>query len=174
MADFKYATIQGDGDVRRVLLQNELNAPISRVWDAVTTVDQIQHWWSDWRAGGVIEPHEGGIVKLADGSWINGKVKVWQPPYIFEFTWHETISAETDWFEQHTRSLLRIDLVAIAANKTLLNLIQFAPVNCVVGGTAGWHEFAGERLDSYIENGKVEDDPNRFAQLKTLYERDLE
>jgi len=60
MTEFKYASIQGDGDVRRVALQNELNAPISRVWEAVTTVDQIQHWWPDWRPGGVIEPNEGG------------------------------------------------------------------------------------------------------------------
>jgi len=169
MSEHKFALIQGDHSVRRIALQNELNANIETAWQAVTQVEQIQQWWPDWRPGGTIEPREGGRITLDDGSWINGIVKVWQPPHIFEFTWHESMDSAADWFEQDTRSLLRIDLVKTGEEKMLLNLIQFAPEGSVIGGTAGWHHFAGERLSSYIDRGMVEDDPNRFTQLKLLY-----
>jgi uncharacterized protein YndB with AHSA1/START domain len=166
----QYASIQGNGAVRRIALANELNAPLDTVWRAITNVDQIQHWWPDWRPGGIIEQSEGGIVRLGDGSWIDGIVKVWRPPHIFEFTWHETIEGDPEWLETYTNSLLRIDLVQLAGSKTLLNLIQFAPETSVVGGTAGWHYFAGERLASFLREGEVIDDPERFSQLKQLYE----
>jgi len=170
MSEHRYALIQGCDSVRRIALQNELNAPIEEIWQAVTQVERIQKWWPDWRPGGVVEPREGGRIKLDDGSWINGVVKVWQPPHIFEFTWHESIDSGVDWFEQYTRSLLRIDLVSIGESKTLLNLVQFAPEGSVIGGTAGWHHFVGERLTGYIDRGTLEDDPKRFAQLKLLYD----
>lgn len=166
----KYASIEGNGAVRRIALSNNLNAPLERVWHAITTVDQIQHWWPDWRPGGVIEPHEGGTVRLGDGSWIDGIVKVWRPPHIFEFTWHETIEGDPEWLEAITNSLLRIDLVELTDSTTLLNLIQFAAESSVVGGTAGWHHFAGERLTSFLKDGEVSDDLGRFGQLQELYE----
>ena len=74
-----------------------------------------------------------------------------------------------DWFEDKTKSLLRIDLVENADKQTLLRLIQFAPANNAVGGTAGWHHFAGERLKSFLETGEVVDNPDRFDELKALY-----
>jgi hypothetical protein len=39
----------------------------------------------------------------------------------------------------------------------------------VIGGTAGWHHFAGERLKSLLEDGEVNDTSGRFEQLVKLY-----
>jgi uncharacterized protein YndB with AHSA1/START domain len=167
--EHRYAEIQGDCVVRRVALSNTLNAPIETVWQAITNVEQIQHWWPDWRPGGVIDKAEGGTVRLGDGSWIDGIVKVWRPPHIFEFTWQEHPDETPDWFEARTSSLLRIDLVELSNSQTLLNLIQFAPEQSAVGGTAGWHHFAGERLKCLLETGMVEDTSGRFDVLVKLY-----
>lgn len=43
----KYAEILGTGPVKRIALTNELNAPIEKVWSAITVVEQMQHWWPD-------------------------------------------------------------------------------------------------------------------------------
>lgn len=169
MIEHRYAEIQGDGAIRRIALSNTLNAPLETVWQAITEVEQIQHWWPDWRPGGVIDKVEGGVVRLGDGSWIDGLIKVWRPPHIFEFTWHEQLDDRPDWFEACTNSMLRIDLVELSGSQTLLNLIQFTPESSAVGGTAGWHQFAGERLKSLLETGKVEDTSGRFEELVKFY-----
>ena len=149
-----------------------MSAPIDTVWDAITDVAKVRHWWPDWRPGGVIEHFEGGRIVLGDGSWIDGTIKVWSPPHILEFSWHERLAdpADVDWFEGKTKSLLRMDLVGTSPSTTLLNLVQFSPADCAVGGTAGWHHFAGERLRSFLADGRVGEDPDRFSELKLLYE----
>ena len=60
MAEPRLATLSGTGAVRRVELRVELDAPIRTVWDAITRVEHLAHWWRDWRPGGLVEPREGG------------------------------------------------------------------------------------------------------------------
>ena len=165
----RYAQIQGEGTVRRVSLTNTINAPLAVVWEAITTLEQVQLWWPDWQPGGIIEPAEGGTIRLGDGSWIDGLIKVWRPPHILEFTWQEQPTNNPDWYEAATCSLLRIDLVELGAAKTGLNLVQFMPAASAPGGAAGWHHFAGERLKSLLETGKVEDTAGRIEELLKLY-----
>jgi len=165
----KYAEIQGEGAVARVALTNTFAASLASVWEAITTLEQIQQWWPDWQPGGIIEPMEGGTIRLGDGSWIDGQIKTWRPPHILEFTWQEQPAGDPDWYEAATCSLLRIDLVELGAAKTGLNLIQFMPAASAVGGAAGWHHFAGERLQSLLETGQVEDTAGRFEELVELY-----
>lgn len=172
MTSHKFSKIQGQGEVRRISLKNELKAPILRVWDTITEVRHLKSWWPDWKPGGTIEKCEGGTIKLGDGSWIDGTIKVWRPPHIFEFVWQENIMEESQWYEKNTQNLLRIDLVEVDKNTTLLHLIQFAPKDSVIGGAAGWHHFAGERLPKYLENIELLDDEQRFYQIKLLYEGD--
>lgn len=171
MDEHRYATLEGAGSLRRIALENELGAPVDTVWNAITDVELVKQWWPDWQPGGTIEKREGGRIILGDGSWIDGTIKVWSPPHILEFTWHEHLQSPdaVDWFEPKTRSLLRIDLVSTGDSTTLLNLVQFQPADSAVGGTAGWHHFAGERLKSLLEDGRVIDRPDRFAELKLLY-----
>ncbi|MEM9624250.1 MAG: SRPBCC domain-containing protein [Pseudomonadota bacterium] len=172
MDTHKFAQIQGGGPVRRIALQNTLAHGLAEVWEVLTEVKHVQHWWPDWQPGGVIEPREGGRICLGEGAWIHGTIKVWRPPHILEFTWQEHLGHAPDWLETHTNSILRIDLVAQSASTTLLNLVQFAPADSAVGGAAGWHHFAGERLTAYLRDGRVRDDPGRFEQLRQLYAAD--
>ncbi|MEM7099709.1 MAG: SRPBCC domain-containing protein [Pseudomonadota bacterium] len=169
----KFATIEGNGKVRRVSLTNTLDAPIRIVWEAITQLEHMVHWWPDWQPGGIIEPKEGGRIKLEDGSWIDGVIKTWSPPHILEFTWNNNSKQDMPWFEPATCSQLRIDLVDLSSAQTRLNLIQFLPEQSTVGGTAGWHHFAGERLSQYLNHGEISEDPGRFQAIKLLYEKDL-
>lgn len=169
MNEHKFAEIEGDGAVRRVVVRNRLKASIDVVWEAITNPDQLQHWWPDWKKGGSIEKREGGRILLGDGSWIDGTIKVWSPPHVFEFTWNDHQDEGSDWFEGKTKSTLRIDLVQVG-DETALTLVQFMPSGSEIGGAAGWHQFAGERLSQLLEGGQVVDDPSRFAALKRLYE----
>lgn len=111
---------------------------------------------------------------MGDGSWIKGAVKVWAPPRLFEFSWHEGLDnpGAVDWFKDQTKSVLRIDLVETGDNQTLLNLLQFSPAQSAVGGATGWHHFAGERLSSYLDTVRCDDNPGRFDEIKKLYEYD--
>jgi len=170
MSEEKHVVILGSGATRRIALERRLRAPIDKVWQAITSVDALKHWWVDWQAGGEIERKEGGRIVLGDGSWINGSVKTWAPPHIFSFTWHESLDdpQNTLGFEEKTKGLLRIDLVEVDADQTVLTLIQFLPAADTVGGAAGWHDF-GEYLASYLKGEKIDYKAERFAELKALY-----
>ena len=146
----KYAQIQGYGPLRRITLSNSLDAPIKTVWEVLTQVDHMAHWWPDWEPGGVVEPTTGGKIKLGDGSWIDGTIKTWAPPYLFEFTWHDQSVAADGSVEAALCSIFRVDLIPLEADKTLLNLVQYLTQDNAVGGTAGWHQFAGYQTRSSI------------------------
>lgn len=170
MSEAKHVTILGHGATRRVSLERHLPAPIEKVWQAITSIEALKHWWVDWQAGGEIEQEEGGRIVLSDGSWIDGFVKVWAPPHVFSFTWHESLQdpQNTIGFDEKTKGLLRIDLIEAAQDRTVLTLVQFLPAADTVGAAAGWHYF-GENLVSCLNGEPINYDTERFEELKALY-----
>jgi uncharacterized protein YndB with AHSA1/START domain len=168
--DALLARITGRGRVRRIELVRDLSAPIERVWCALTELDALREWWPDWRLGGVVEPREGGRIRLGNGDWIDGEIRIWRPPHLFEFSWNDVVPMDhVKNLEPVTRSLVRFDLVENGHQRTMLHLVQFAGADVAVGGAAGWHEFAGERLPVFLASGAVPADPERFAVLHGRY-----
>lgn len=165
----KLAVIEGYGNLFRTTLRTQFTADIQAVWSAITEVDQIKYWWPDWQPGGLLEPHEKGRVVLGDGNWIDGEVKVYAPPHVLAFSWREDDTGG-EWYESQTKSMLTIQLLQITRTETSLILTQYTPEGSVVGGTAGWHYFAGERLKALLENRTYDDRPERFQELVALYE----
>ncbi len=165
----KLAVIEGHGDVCRTTLRTRFHADIQRTWSAITDLDQLKLWWPDWQPGGLLEPFEGGRIVLGDGSWIDGQIKVWAPPHVLAFSWRED-EFGGEWYEPLTKSLLTIQLLQTTPEECELTLTQYAPRGSVIGGTAGWHYFAGERLKSLLENRAYDDRPERFRELVRLYE----
>ncbi len=159
--------IEGSGDIRRINLQLTLAAPIKKVWSALTQPEQIRHWWPDWHPSGILEPREGGRIAIGDGGWLDGRIKVWAPPYILAFSWREE-ELDAPWFEPATKSLLHLQLLE-SDNATQLTLQQYAPLGSVAGGAAGWHNFAATRLPIWVEEDRVDEQPERFNELHTLY-----
>jgi len=134
MSEEQTIDVAGSGQFRRVEVKRTLNAPIQRVWDAVTNSDEVAQWW----APGTIEPREGGMYHLGmdtsdcDGLPLEGTIKVFQPPYVLEYTWNDDyIPAE---------GLVRIDLTELGPDKTLLVLVQSVPQEDIEAVSTGWAE----------------------------------
>ena len=153
-------TVVGQGKYRQIVVKREINAPIERVWRAITSAEEIGHWW----AAGEIDAREGGRIRLgsdeydpAVGPPLNGIVKICVEPYIFEFVWHK---------DYPQAGLVRFDLIELDANRTQVTLIQNVPAKDVVGATAGWYELI-DRLGRYaVTQQPVPAEPGRFAELK--------
>ena len=158
-------TVVGDGQYRQIVVKREINAPILRVWRAITRSEEIGHWW----AAGEIEAREGGRIQLGGQTYdpnlgppLDGEVKVCIEPYLFEFVWHK---------DYPEAGLVRFDLIELAEDRTQVTLIQNVPAKDVVGAAAGWYELV-DRLARYAHTQvPVPEEPGRFDALKQVVER---
>ena len=163
MQKAELATVVGHGKYRQVEVRRQVNAPIENVWHAITIADQVQKWW----APGVIDAIEGGSIKLgrdgddcdSDGPGLDGKIKVFIPPHIFVFTWHD---------DYDDAGLVRFDLVQVGSNITQVTLVQNVPCKDAIAAVAGWHELV-ERLGKYLISGKSVTVPENDARFRALY-----
>ena len=152
------ALITGSGPARRVEVKRSIKAPIERVWRAITSAEEVSSWWQPAE----IESFEGGNVKVffdAGGEpFVNGTVKVFQAPYVLEFTWNDA---------DDKPGLVRFDLVEESDGQTLVTLTQFVPETEITPAAAGWHDIM-DRLVRHIQLGEA--GPSQFSELKELYE----
>jgi uncharacterized protein YndB with AHSA1/START domain len=58
------------------------DAPVEKIWAFLTESGRLPEWYGD----GVIEPHEGGAVRLMGGH-IRGVVTGWRPQKFLAYTW---------------------------------------------------------------------------------------
>jgi uncharacterized protein YndB with AHSA1/START domain len=58
------------------------DAPAEKIWAFLTESGRLPEWYGD----GVIEPHEGGAVRLMGGH-IRGVVTGWRPQKFLAYTW---------------------------------------------------------------------------------------
>jgi len=82
-----------DVDGRPVLrFERRLAASVDRAWRAVTDEDEMAAWFpsrveGERKVGAPLQfPFEGGEAPTFDGE-----VRVWDPPRVFEFTWHHDV-----------------------------------------------------------------------------------
>ena len=168
MKNEELASITGQGRYRRVEVRRVVNAPIEKVWNAITRADGVAQWW----ASGEIDAREGGRVKLGDtdacddaGPGLDGIVKVCLAPHVFEYSWNEAY--------EPAQGLVRFDLVEIDDNTTQVTLVQTILAADIVPAAAGWHEIV-ERLGRYIDSGQtvpIPDNDGRFRELQAVYEK---
>lgn len=164
------AKATGKGRYRRVEVRRIVNAPIERVWSAITNIEELRQWWED----GVLEPREGGRIRLSmdtdecGGLPLDGEIKVFLPPYVFEFTWHEQYDP--------AQGVVRFDLIELDGDRTQVTLTNLVPSDDVVPASAGWHEII-ESLGAYFDSGEavpVPEGESRFRQLEATYEGEVE
>lgn len=148
MEKFATSSVSGTEQYRRIEIKRSLDAPIQRVWNAITDPASIQSWWSP----GTLEPREGGRIALTNGEEqscdsellpLDGRVKVFLPPYVFEFIWHEEYDP--------AEGLVRFDLIEQGPQSTLLTVINIVPFAHEVGASAGWLEIV-DSLSAYIQS----------------------
>lgn len=118
-----------------VRFERRLPGPIEKVWAHLTKPDELPGWYG---AGSVIEPREGGRVRLNDGH-IRGVVTQWRAPVKFAHTWNVFGPGETA--SAYPESYLTIELApdgdAVALTLTHLPVLErFEPQNAM-----GWATF---------------------------------
>ena len=151
------ALVIGNGPARRVEVRRSIKAPIQRVWEAITDANEISSWWQP----ATFEKREGGRVRVfmdAGGDpFVDGIVKVFQPPYLLEFSWNEA---------DDKPGLVRFDLVEESSDQTIVTFTQFVPVSEVIPAAAGWHDIV-DRLASFLQTGAPGE--GRFSELMEIY-----
>ena len=158
-------TIAGHGSVRRVEVRRVVNAPIEKVWSALTDPAELRQWWEC----DVLDAREGGRIKLGvgvdgddcegTGPDQDGTIKVFMPPHIFEFTWND---------DYDDPGLVRFDLVEFANNTTQVTLVQTLSSTDLLAAAAGWHEIV-ERLGVCLDSGELVPVPANAARYRELY-----
>lgn len=143
-----------------------LPGPIERVWAHLTDPARLGGWYD---ASSVIEPREGGAVRLNDGH-IRGVVTQWRPPVKFAHTWNvfgpgESVSAFPE-------SYLTLELAAEEAEValTLIHLPvldRFEPQNAM-----GWATFL-DILDDTVNGRSVQPRRAYMERNAGLYGVDL-
>lgn len=80
-----------------VRVVRQLEHPVDRVWSAVTTEEQLRHWFP---GGAAVEQRVGGLVHFGEnGEGGEGEVLEWDPPRRLAFTWEDgrlTFEFESD------------------------------------------------------------------------------
>jgi uncharacterized protein YndB with AHSA1/START domain len=124
-----------------------LPGPIERVWANLTDPARLSGWYD---AGSVVEPREGGTVRLNDGH-IRGVVTQWRPPVKFAHSWNVFGPGES--VPAYPESYLTLELAMeeadVALTLTHLPVLdRFEPQNAM-----GWATFL-DILDDTV-NGRA-------------------
>ncbi len=152
--------IIADGDRYQVRFERLYQKPIDKVFAALTVPERL----AAWLGAAEIEPRRGGrfVLVFADPPYrMEGEVRVYEPPTLFEFTWPERPAA--------TPSLVRFALTE-AGGGTRLTLTQtFVAKSDLPNVAAGWHEHL-ERLDLAVDGaGATRWNREREAALALEY-----
>ena len=143
-----------------------LPGPIERVWAMLTDPAMLSGWYD---AGSLIEPREGGAVRLNDGH-IRGVVTQWRPPVKFAHSWNVFGPGET--VSVYPESYLTLELAAEEAEValTLIHLPvldRFEPQNAM-----GWATFL-DILDDTVNGRNVGPRRSYMERNAALYGVDL-
>lgn len=150
-------TLRAEAGRRGVCFERRLDAPVERVWEALTSPDRL----SRWLAPGTVEPSVGGEVLLdfGEGGTVTGRVLCWEPPFVLEFEWR---------FSGETESIVRFELSS-DGDGTLLVFDHRALAEAHAAGySAGWHAHLAS-LSDYLEGGDGSWD-ERFGSALPQYQ----
>ncbi|MBI4923893.1 MAG: SRPBCC family protein [Devosia nanyangense] len=113
--------------------------PPETVWSALTEPARL----ADWMGVSHIEPRAGGRIDLMlDGPHPStGRVVVWDPPHVLEFTWSNTHAPD---------STIRYELARDGAGTRLVFTHQRMPYVHSALMLPGWHHLLA-RLESLLE-----------------------
>lgn len=123
-----------------VRFERRLPGDVARVWAHLTEPAKLTAWYGE---EGVIEPREGGAVKLSGGH-IRGVVTQWRPGRRLAYTWNvfgpgntESADAESPYPESYLTFDLEPDGDGVKLTLTHLPVLErFEAQNQM-----GWHTF---------------------------------
>jgi uncharacterized protein YndB with AHSA1/START domain len=112
-----------------------LPGPADRVWAHLTQPDKLKGWFGD---DGLIEPREGGAVRLSGGH-IRGVVTQWKPNRRLAYTWN--VFSPGDEESPYPQSYLTLELEP-AGEQVKLTLFHLPVLERFEAqNKMGWHTF---------------------------------
>jgi uncharacterized protein YndB with AHSA1/START domain len=104
--------------------------PVEKVWSALTDPARL----ADWMGASHVEPFVGGRFDLMTDNehGSTGRVRVWDPPRVLEFSWSNTHS---------TDSVVRCELTPEAGGTRLVFIHQGMPYATSALMLPGWHGY---------------------------------
>lgn len=92
-------TITHEGDTATITFERHLPWPIERVWAALTDPTQRARWFGsttlEARVGGMIDMVSEGPPAPPEMRRMTGRIRVWDPPHVFEHEWNQAITGNT-------------------------------------------------------------------------------
>jgi uncharacterized protein YndB with AHSA1/START domain len=151
-------TDRGEFTPEGIRFERQLPAPPGEIWEAITGPDRLAEWLERTdlarRVGGSVTVH-------FEGSPVTGKVQVWEPPSVLEYTW--VISGEIE-------SVVRFELEPDNGGTRLRLFHRALPADQAAGYAPGWHAYL-DRLAAMIQGKPLPDWESRFVALRPEYQR---
>ena len=134
-----------------VVLERTFNAPVARVWKALTDVDQMREWYFDLKAFKPEVGFEFGFLVEHEGNIYDHRCKITEviPQEKIAYTWryhgHEGDSLVTfELFPEGNKTRLKLTHTGL---DTFLKTAAFARENF----EKGWTQIIGSDLKEFVE-----------------------
>lgn len=141
-------------DPMKIEKRLELNAPIERVWSAITDPDELMQWFPD-RAEVDLQPGGNGFFEWTGHGRDYMRVVLVEPPTHLIWKWmnndgipyDDALATTVDW-----------KLTATAAGGTVLELVEtgFESLKQYEGNVSGWKSELAELVD-YLDKVAVKE-----------------
>jgi uncharacterized protein YndB with AHSA1/START domain len=130
---------------------------IDRVWSALTEPARL----ADWMGVARVEPHVGGRYDLMlDGPHpMTGRILVWEPPHVLEFTFCNTHAPD---------STVRYELTAEGDGARLIFTHKGVPYASSALMLPGWHAFLA-RLGSLLDGAVPPQSKQSWREMQAIY-----
>ncbi|WP_224367583.1 SRPBCC family protein [Hyalangium versicolor] len=159
----RHGTIHRIGEHATITFERRLPYPIAAVWAAITDPSQRQLWFGKT----ALEPRVGGMIEMtADGPpappemrKMTGRIRVWDPPHVFEHEWKQTVVGDTvvryELTEDGEATILRFTHLGLKASHA-------------EGYIPGQHAYL-DRLEAHLGGAGLPVWTERYAEVKSAY-----
>jgi uncharacterized protein YndB with AHSA1/START domain len=150
-------TVEGDKAV--LSFERRLPYPIEAVWSAITDPVHRNRWMGetkiDAREGGVIEMVPTGPPQPPEQKRMTGRIRVWDPPHVFEHEWNQPIVEE---------SVVRYELQTDGDGTLLRFSHRGLGIPNAQGFLPGTHAFL-DRLEAYLAGEALPNWAQRYREV---------
>jgi uncharacterized protein YndB with AHSA1/START domain len=152
-----------DGDRAALTFERRLPYPVDTVWSAITDPAQRRQWMGetaiDAREGGTIEMAPNGPPLQPDQMKVTGRIRVWDPPRVFEHEWNQPILKDT--------GVVRYELTPDGDGTLLRFSHRGLTVRDGQGFHPGTHAFL-DRLEAHLAGSPLPDWGQRYQEVAVL------
>ncbi|MGV0744674.1 SRPBCC family protein [Mycolicibacterium sp. XJ870] len=154
-----------DGDLAALTFERRLPYPVAAVWSAITDPAERGQWMGetkiDAREGGSIEMVADGPPAPPDAKRMTGRIRVWDPPRVFEHEWHQQILTDTG------SGVVRYELTPDGDGTLLRFSHRGLTVRDGQGFHPGTHAFL-DRMEAHLAGTPLPEWGQRYQEVAAL------